>query len=295
MLDSLQLVFTKMLAIYATQIPEMLALAALFTLLACFESQASSPGRVWWRNPGLATDITYGLVHGVIGGYFRIPALIIVTFVLSRSMTPEQVSDYFANGRGPCSTWPYWAQAIVYVVGADFLLYWIHRVMHGATLWRFHAVHHSATQVDWTTQYRFHPVNLMLQSGFVGVIMVSLGISPVVMAFFVPFDVLSAALVHANVNWTFGPLRYIIATPVFHRWHHGPADDGGSSNFAPTFAFWDVLFGTFHMPEGRLPQTFGTDDHHFPEGYLRQLIYPFKKQPSADTAPAAIDTAGKPV
>jgi sterol desaturase/sphingolipid hydroxylase (fatty acid hydroxylase superfamily) len=286
MLESIQLIFAKMLAIYSTQIPEMLALAALFTLLACFESQASSPGKVWWRNPGLATDISYSLIHGVLGAYFRLPALMVITFFMSRSMSPDQINDYFMNGRGPLSTLPYWAQGVIYLLGSDFLLYWCHRTMHSAQLWRFHAVHHSATQVDWTTTYRFHPVNLMLQSGLVGVIMIWLGISPVVMAFFLPFDILSAAFVHANVNWTFGPLKYVIATPVFHRWHHGPADDGGSSNFAPTFAFYDVMFGTFYMPEGRLPQTFGTDDHHFPEGYFKQLIYPFKSRPEADVAAA---------
>jgi sterol desaturase/sphingolipid hydroxylase (fatty acid hydroxylase superfamily) len=105
--------------------------------------------------------------------------------------------------------------------------------------------------------------------------------------FFMPFDSLSAAFVHANVNWKFGPLKYIIATPVFHRWHHGPADDGGSSNFAPTFAFWDVMFGTFYMPEGRLPETFGTDDHSFPEGYFKQLMYPFRKVPPTEAAAPA--------
>jgi hypothetical protein len=38
------------------------------------------------------------------------------------------------------------------------------------------------------------------------------------------------------------------------------------------------MFGTFYMPEGKLPQNFGVDDHHFPEGYISQLVYPFKQQ-----------------
>ena len=151
-------------------------------------------------------------------------------------------------------------------------------------MWRFHAIHHSATEVDWTTTYRFHPINLMLQPALVSMIMMTAGISPAVMIFFVPFDIVTAAWVHSNLNWTLGPLKYLIAGPVFHRWHHGPANDGGSSNFSPTFAVWDWLFGTFHMPEGRLPQTFGVDDHHFPEGYFAQLAYPFKKQPTDGVA-----------
>ena len=45
-------------------------------------------------------------------------------------------------------------------------------------MWRYHAIHHSAEEVDWTTSYRFHPVNLMLQPALVTVIMLTLGISP---------------------------------------------------------------------------------------------------------------------
>ena len=86
-----------------------------------------------------------------------------------------------------------------------------------------------------------------------------------------------SAFVHANLNWTLGPFKYVLATPVFHRWHHTSPAEGGESNFAPTFAIWDLLFGTFYMPEGKLPETFGVDDPTFPtEGYLAQLIHPFK-------------------
>jgi hypothetical protein len=38
------------------------------------------------------------------------------------------------------------------------------------------------------------------------------------------------------------------------------------------------------MPEGKLPQTFGCDDHLFPEGYFQQLLYPFKPKESGITA-----------
>lgn len=38
--------------------------------------------------------------------------------------------------------------------------------------------------------------------------------------FLTPFFTLYAIFIHARLNWDFGPLRYVIATPVFHRWHH---------------------------------------------------------------------------
>ena len=281
-LDTVALIFQKMLEIYYTQIPIMIGLAVLFTALAVFEGQASSPGKVWWRNPGLATDVTYGLIHALAGPYFRLPALIVITVAMSKAMTPEQVADYFEHGSGPLSTWPLWAQAAFYLIGTDFLLYWIHRLFHGASMWRFHAIHHSATQVDWTTTYRFHPINLALQPSLVAMVMITLGVRPEVMAALLPFDILSAAFVHANVNWTLGPLKHVIASPVFHRWHHTMPNEGGNSNFAPTFALWDWMFGTFYMPEGKLPEVFGNDDHAFPEGYFAQLGYPFTSKPSGE-------------
>ncbi len=289
--DVVKQVITFVVDAYAKQIPVILALACLFTVVAVFKSQHSSPGKTWWRNPGLATDLSYALIHGLIAPYFRLPALLLALVLLSRAMAPDDVATFLNEGRGPIGQLPFWWQAVVYIVGTDFLLYWIHRIFHNATLWRFHAIHHSAEEVDWTTTYRFHPVNLMLQPSLVAIIMMTLGVSPAVVAFFIPFDIISAAWVHANLNWTLGPLKYVLAGPVFHRWHHGPPDDGGSSNFAPTFAFWDWLFGTFHMPEGRLPEHFGVDDPHFPEGYFAQLIYPFRKQETASAPIPAIATA----
>jgi sterol desaturase/sphingolipid hydroxylase (fatty acid hydroxylase superfamily) len=284
--------YSKLSDIYLQSIPEMLGLAALFTVLTVFQSQTSSPGKVWWKNPGLATDISYALIHTVLGSYIKYPIVILLFLCLSTAMTPEDVTTFFAGGHGLFGGLSFWWQVVVYVVLSDFLLYWIHRGFHTAEMWRYHAIHHSATQVDWTTTYRFHPINLMLQPTLVGLIMVFLGIKPEVVIFMVPFDVLSAAFVHANVNWTLGPLKYVFASPVFHRWHHGPADDGGSSNFAPTLSIWDWMFGTFHMPEGRLPETFGQDDHHLPEGYFKQLLYPFRRTKAADgAAPAASSSA----
>jgi len=288
--EQIQQILLRTGEIYSTQIPIIAGLGILFTVFTIFESQTASPGKVWWRNPGLGTDISYALIHAVLMPYFRIPGLVIVTLLLSAALSKVEIDEYFKNGRGLFAGFSFWQQALIYLLLTDFLLYWIHRLFHSVSLWRFHAIHHSAEQVDWTTSYRFHPVNLMLQPSLVGVLMLTLGISPAVMAFFVPWDILSAAFVHANIKWTFGPLKYIVATPVFHRWHHGPPDDGGSSNFAPTFAFYDVLFGTFYLPVGRLPQNFGIDDANFPKGYIGQVLYPIAprlRERSADAEKVA--------
>jgi sterol desaturase/sphingolipid hydroxylase (fatty acid hydroxylase superfamily) len=61
-------------------------------------------------------------------------------------------------------------------------------------------------------------------------------------------------------------------------------------NFAPTFAFWDYMFGTFYMPEGKLPENFGVEDDALVEGYGSQLAYPFvqyMRQRQAKQAPVS--------
>ena len=92
-----------------------------------------------------------------------------------------------------------------------------------------------------------------------------------------PFTIASSAFVHANLNWTLGPFKYVIAGPVFHRWHHTLPDRGGNTNFAGTFPIWDLMFGTFYMPEKELPKTYGVEDASFPESFGAQMLYPFRR------------------
>jgi sterol desaturase/sphingolipid hydroxylase (fatty acid hydroxylase superfamily) len=111
----------------------------------------------------------------------------------------------------------------------------------------------------------------------VDVVLLLAGILPNVMLWVGPFTTASSAFVHANLNWTLGPFKYVLAGPVFHRWHHTAADRGGSSNFAGTFPIWDLLFGTFYMPENELPDAYGIADQSFPESFGAQMLYPFQR------------------
>ena len=286
--DYPELIAAKLIGVLSSLLPSALIMAAICTALALFSSQACNPGKVWWRNRGLVTDLWYWLVIPFLAPYIRMGLLIAIAALAMAFMTEDQLNDYIANGPGPVGVLGFWGQAAAYLLVSDFALYWIHRLFHGAHFWRYHAIHHSAEDVDWTTAYRFHPVNSALGPFFVDVLMLYLGVSPTVLLFLVPFQTATAIFVHANLNWTLGPLKYVVATPVFHRWHHTSPQEGGDSNFAPTFALWDVLFGTFYMPEGKLPQRYGVDDVQFPQGFLRQLAYPFVSTEKPEAAEAAV-------
>ena len=115
---------------------------------------------------------------------------------------------------------------------ADFLAYWTHRVFHARWLWPFHAVHHSSTTVDWLSSVRLHPVNDVVARVVQVLPLYWMGFNAGALAAFVPFLTFYALVLHANVNWSFGPLRFIVASPVFHRWHHTSEEEGLDKNFA---------------------------------------------------------------
>ena len=254
-------------------IPISLALAAAFTVLTAF--WACNPGQPWWRKRDLVTDLCYWFFIPVIARYLRIGLLIVGAALLFRITTAEGLIAFYDNGHGPLAALPLPAQMVIFLVGEDIILYWAHRLFHGQRMWRYHAVHHSSEELDWISAARFHPVELFLRGVSADVIMLLIGISPNVLVVLGPLTIAHSAFVHANLNWTLGPFKYLIATPVFHRWHHTAADRGGEKNFASTFPILDILFGTFYMPKGELPDRYGIDEPEYPASFPAQMVHPF--------------------
>jgi len=243
-MSSLPLEVVQMLGeTIAKVVPITIVLALVFSVLTHF--WACNPGTPWWRKRELVTDICYWFFVPLFARVFRIEL-------------------------------PLWLQAMLFLVASDFMLYWLHRMFHGGGFWKYHAIHHSSEDVDWISAARFHPVNLFLGTIMVDVILLMAGISPNIMLWVGPFTTFHSAFVHANLNWTLGPFKYLLATPVFHRWHHTSLEEGGNTNFAGTFPLWDILFGTFRMPENKLPDNYGVDDAAIPSELGGQLAYPFR-------------------
>jgi sterol desaturase/sphingolipid hydroxylase (fatty acid hydroxylase superfamily) len=241
--------------------------AVLVRLMPC------NPGMFWWKDLRAAgTDCTYWLVLPLLGRLFRVWLLALGVRLLFGAAGLHAL---------PVNEWPLWLQAVLILLIQDVLLYWIHRAFHTRAAWRFHAVHHSPKLLDWMSSPRFHPVNTLLGFSLAEAVVLLLGFSPEALWALAPFNTVYSAMVHANLSWTFGPLRHVFASPVFHRWHHTTLAEGRDKNFAPTFPFLDVLFGTFYMPPGKAPGQFGIDETDFPEDFWGQLVYPFRKAPAA--------------
>ena len=256
-------------------VPITIALALVFTVVNHFWS--CNPGVSWWRRRELVTDIVYWFFVPLFGRVFRIGLLVLGAGVVFGSHDADGLIAFYDNGHGPLAQLPLWAQALLFLVASDFMLYWLHRMFHSGEFWKYHAVHHSAVELDWISAARFHPVNLLLGTIGVDVILLMAGISPNVMLWVGPFNTFHSAFVHANLSWTLGPFKYVLASPVFHRWHHTALEQGGNTNFAGSFPIWDVLFGTFRMPEDRLPEGYGKDEASMPSEIAGQLAFPFRR------------------
>jgi sterol desaturase/sphingolipid hydroxylase (fatty acid hydroxylase superfamily) len=262
-------------------LPWLAGIAIAFTVLSRFSPCNES--KPWWEKRGLLTDLSYWIFVPVFTRYLRIWVTVFLAIWLFNINDGEAIGNFFEHGHGPIARLPLWVQAIGYVVLTDFLLYWIHRGFHRGFLWKYHAIHHASKDLEWISSARFHPVNLALSTAVVDVAMLLGGVSPDIFLYVAPFDIITSCMVHANLNWTFGPLRYVFVSPVYHRWHH--SIDVRDKNFASTFSLWDLMFGTYHMPVGQRPKAYGIDDDAMPEGLLSQMVYPLLQRDPVNSRP----------
>lgn len=73
-------------------------------------------------------------------------------------------------------------------------------------------------------------------------------------------------------------LNYLVATPQCHHWHHAADRNAIDKNFAVHLLVLDVLFGAAHMPD-RWPSGYGiSGGERPPDGYLRQMVWPFRSR-----------------
>lgn len=168
-------------------------------------------------------------------------------------------------------------QVVAMVLIADFTQYWVHRTFHAVPLlWPFHAIHHSAEEMDWLAGSRLHLVDVLLTRGVTYVPIFVLGFSQPALIVYVVLVAAQATFIHANVRWEFRPVRHVVATPAFHHWHHSADEEAIDRNFAVHTPMWDLLFGTYHLPD-RWPTRYGIHGRPVPAGWWRQLVQPFRR------------------
>lgn len=184
---------------------------------------------------------------------------------------------------------PFWTSLLGLFLVAEFLQYWIHRLAHNSKkhplLFGMHRTHHSAPYVNVTLMWRTNLLWPFVHSyTWVAAAAIYLGLYAQAAAF---YTVIMAwnALTHSDWRWDdaiiahvpggaklVAAAEWIVVTPRLHHVHHGYGRDGANyRNFCTFFSFYDRLFGTLHVPEGR-PWRYGMPggDPH----WVRQLLFP---------------------
>jgi sterol desaturase/sphingolipid hydroxylase (fatty acid hydroxylase superfamily) len=223
----------------------------------------------------LLADLGYYFLNAIVPGLVLASPLGWAAWVAHR-MIPAGLTTAFAH-------WPVGLRLFTSLVVAEIGLYWGHRWSHEVPLlWRFHAVHHSPTHIDWLVNSRAHPVDFIFTRLCALVPLYALGLgnpgdaNPGAITILVMFlGPIWGFFIHANIKWRFGKLEWLIATPAFHYWHH--TNDSPAvinKNYAPIFPWVDRLFGSYHLPKDRQSARFGTDSAVAPD-MVGQLIDPF--------------------
>jgi len=184
---------------------------------------------------------------------------------------------------------PVWLQFLLVLLLVSFSRYWIHRFQHANEfLWKLHSYHHQVQDLQATNTYVSHPIDFALRNVVIFLVLGIIGFDPLVLLVAVPLSNISGTFSHCGADLKAGLLNYVLVTPEVHRWHHTARVPDGykySCNYGVEFSFWDVLFGTFRMPAGALPKSYGVDEAGFPQEFVAQLVHPFRPLVAPVSAP----------
>jgi sterol desaturase/sphingolipid hydroxylase (fatty acid hydroxylase superfamily) len=178
--------------------------------------------------------------------------------------------------------WPIPAQAVLMIVVADFMRYWLHRASHlWPILWRLHAVHHSPEELYFLNVGRFHPLEKSIQFLFDAAPFILIGVGPEVISAYYVFYSLNGFFQHSNIDVRLGPLNWLIAGPELHRWHHSRIVRESNNNFGNNLIVWDALFGTRFLPPRQVGDL-GLQNQAYPKDFLGQTLAPLTTDPNRD-------------
>jgi ornithine lipid hydroxylase len=238
-----------------------LTLTGVVTLLVASWLERRMPLRADWNQPvgDTATDWT------------SLIALVGLADPLARWLVPilavalYRVLDHAAwTG---LSGLPLMAQVVVVTLLAELGKYASHRWHHSnGRLWWLHALHHSSERLYALNNFRFHPLNHVINHLIgLGPVML-LGASPDALLVYLALSQPVLMLQHANLPLKQGFLNLIFSTNEAHRTHHSTARHEGDRNFGSALLLWDHVFGTYRRPTAA--------DAHLQVGIYQPSRYP---------------------
>jgi sterol desaturase/sphingolipid hydroxylase (fatty acid hydroxylase superfamily) len=189
------------------------------------------------------------------------------------------LSLFLPQAKGALAVSP-WLAFLLNFVFVDYLYYWNHRLLHGKTLWKTHAVHHTAEHLDlFITSRNTLWTSLLIVYLWANGLFIFLLKDP--RAFILSASITASLDLWRHTSFYFTPasrahrlLAMFLITPNEHAWHH--SRNQPNKNFGANLSFWDKLHGTYYSP-AKLPQSMGIPLNL---NVTRMLLFPFKEKSS---------------
>ena len=175
-------------------------------------------------------------------------------------------------------------QAIAAFLLLDLTFYYWHRANHRwPFLWRFHNVHHVDPDLDVSTSYRFHFVEIGFSAAFRAVQIALIGGAPWVFVVYELAFQLNTLFQHSNLRLPVGVDRWLCAvlvTPRMHGIHHSQVRAQTDSNWSSVLSWWDRLHGTLRLDVPQEAIDIGVPAYARPEDNRvpALLAMPFRRQ-----------------
>lgn len=179
---------------------------------------------------------------------------------------------------------PQWSRVFLGFLLLDLTFYYWHLANHRIPLlWRFHNVHHIDPDLDVSTAFRFHFVEIAYSSFFRIVQVLIVGATPLTYVIYETVFTAGTMFHHSNVRF---PLKFeyflnkAIVTPRMHGIHHSDVMDETNSNYSVVFSWWDKLHGTLVLNVHQSSIKIGIPGYQLAQDnrLLRLLCVPFVSQ-----------------
>ena len=250
-----------------------------------------------WSHPSAWLDLRYVFFHKIVVHFLLLGLAGFSTAVAYRIASGGQsIADIVKQEN--VTTVGDWVVVSVFMAITmfllDFIAWFIHFLQHKIpVLWQFHKVHHSAEVMHPISNFREHPIDNLFYIaangfgfgviyalavrflGFGPTVPTLLGVSLVVFLF--NFTAYNLRHSHVWLRWP-GIWSAIFPSPAHHHVHHSCHPKHIDKNFAFMFPMWDLIFGTYLMPDDNRDVKFGVTegDGEDLDSVLRLYWVPFR-------------------
>jgi sterol desaturase/sphingolipid hydroxylase (fatty acid hydroxylase superfamily) len=230
-----------------------------------------------WSSRSAWLDVRYFFFHQILRVFLYGSFVAMVsnwTFQVATGLRSGSMGSDLPMPPGTPASWPLdLGYAFIAITAFDLVAYLLHYCQHRVpVLWEFNKVHHSATVMHPLTNYREHPVDNVTYAVGLGACTGLVAAAAFALLGYVPsqptlfgvgifafaYNSLGYNLRHSHIwlRWP-GALVYFFGCPAHHQVHHSYEPAHRNKNFAFMFPVWDVIFGTFHVPQDNANVKFG--------------------------------------